>query len=135
MQLQVLVLAEDHKNGFARIGEHALLDEIEHPFAKPGWQIGFKTQTSRGNASACSMMNFARSVMERESIKILPQTSGVGLRRSQPQSCCSVLECRRRLPQSSYLGTLRCTISAAAALPGGKIRAMSPSTDSSINRA
>ena len=46
MRLPVLVLAEDHKNGFARIGEHAFLHEIEQPFGKIGWQIDFKTEAT-----------------------------------------------------------------------------------------
>ena len=40
MRLQVLVLAEDHKNGFAWIGEHTFLHEIQHPFGKTGTPRG-----------------------------------------------------------------------------------------------
>ena len=73
----VLVLAKDHKNGFARIGEHVSLHEFEHPFGKTGWQIDFKTQ-----ARLCALVRASSWLMLCRSPFPLPFSSLVPLLRS-----------------------------------------------------
>jgi hypothetical protein len=42
VRLQVSVFSQDNKHGFARINEHAALNQCKQPFSQAGRQVGFK---------------------------------------------------------------------------------------------
>ncbi len=46
MRFQIFMLAENHKDGFARIGEYAALDKIKQPIREARGQIDLKAQAA-----------------------------------------------------------------------------------------
>lgn len=52
MRFEIVMLAEDRKDGLAGIGEHAACDLVEQPNRQVGRQIGFEAQAAFGRRLA-----------------------------------------------------------------------------------